>query len=86
MIGWVPITQGCNPYLICGSNAYFLRRDIFTLERDIWGQIGRGKSGQAGGNALWVPTGPQGSLEDRPSGPVANPGLPLGFHCTKRDL
>ena len=42
-------------------------------------QIGRGKSGQAGGDPLWVLTGPPGLLEDRPSGPVANPGLPLGF-------
>ena len=41
-------------------------------------QIGRGKSGQAGGDPLWVLTGPPGLLEDRPSGPVANPGLPLG--------
>ena len=38
-------------------------------------------SGQAGGDLdpLWVLTGPPGLLEDRPSGPVAYPGLPLGF-------
>ena len=36
-------------------------------------------SGQAGGDPLWVPTGPPGFLQDRPSGPVANPSLPLGF-------
>ena len=52
---------------------------FFTLGRDIWGQIGRGKSGQARRDPLWVPTGPPGLLEDRPSGPVAKPGLPLGF-------
>ena len=34
--------------------------------------------GQTGGDPLWVPTGPPGFLEDRPSGPVANPGLPPG--------
>ena len=39
----------------------------------------RGQVGQAGGHPLWVPTGPLGLLEDRPSGRVANPGLPLGF-------
>ena len=25
---WMPMTWGCNPYLIFGSNTYFLRRDI----------------------------------------------------------
>ena len=45
----------------------------------MWPQIGRGKSGKARADPLWVPTGPSGLLKDRPSGPVANPGLPLGF-------
>ena len=38
------------------------------------GQVGAGQ-----GRPLWVPTSPLGFLEDRPSGPLANPGLPLGF-------
>ena len=49
-------------------------------------QIGRGKSGQAGGDPLWVLTGPPGLLEDRPSGPVANPGLPLGFAIVAENI
>ena len=43
-------------------------------------------SGQAGGDPVWVPTGPPGLLKDRPSGPVANTGLPLGFAIVAENM
>ena len=69
------LVNTCKLYFGRGFSLHIL----FTLGRDIWAQIGRGKLGQAGEDPLWVPTGPPGLLEDRSSGPVANPGLPLGF-------
>ena len=50
-------------FLILGRSIVYIDNMRNTLGRDIWAQIGRVKSGQAGGDHLWATTGLSGLLE-----------------------